>query len=147
MRAAEPVYTVEEITFLLTEILHGAAKKAFQHTQPGHKRKTGNMPQNSWYDEECREVRAQIKRELALGNITYKQSRVALRRIVRRKKRAFLTWLEHELYQLFLSRDSSEAWRFFHEQSPPPVITSPDAWGQYAASLYTISGQPPLPEQ
>ncbi|MCO5559084.1 hypothetical protein L7F22_012676 [Adiantum nelumboides] len=146
MRAAEPVYTVEEITFMLTEILHGAAKEAFQHTQSGHKRKTGNMPQNSWYDEECREVRAQIKRELTLGNITYKQSRVALWRIVRRKKRAFLTWLEHELYQLFLSRDSSEAWRFFHEQSPPPVITSPDEWGQYAASLYTVSGQPPLPE-
>ena len=146
MRAAEPVYTVEEITSLLTEILHGAAKEAFQHTQPGHKRKTGNMPQNSWYDEECKEVRAQIKRELTLGNITYKQSRVALRRIVRWKKRAFLTWLEHELYQLFLSRDSREAWRFFHEQSPPPMITSLDVWCQYAASLYTISGQPPLPE-
>ena len=26
------------------------------------------------------------------------------------------------------------------------MITSPDVWGQYAASLYTISGQPPLPE-
>ena len=53
--------------------------------------------------------------------------------------------MERDLYQLFLSRDSGEAWRLFHEQSPPPMITSPEIWGQYAASLYTVPGQPPLP--
>lgn len=146
MWAAEPVYTVEEITSLLTEILHGAAKEAYPHTQPDQKRGFGNMPQNSWYDEECRETRAQIQRELTLGIITYRQSRIALRRLVRRKKRTFLAQLEHDLYQLFLSKDSSEAWRFFHEHSPPPVITSPEIWGQYATSLYDVPGQPPLPD-
>ena len=86
MWAAEPVYIVEEITSLLTEILHGAAKEAYPHTQPDQKRGFGNMPHNSWYDEECREMRAQIQRELTLGIITYRQSRIALRRLVRRKK-------------------------------------------------------------
>ena len=29
---------------------------------------------------------------------------------------------------------------------PPPVITSPVVWGQYATSLYTVPGQDPLPD-
>ena len=91
-------------------------------------------------------MRAQIQRELSLGLITYKQSRVTLRRLVRRKKRAFLAQMEQDLYQLFLSRDSEEAWRLFHEHSPAPVVTSPEIWGEYAASLYTVPGQPPLPD-
>ncbi|MCO5566432.1 hypothetical protein L7F22_020109 [Adiantum nelumboides] len=91
-------------------------------------------------------MRAQIQRELVIGIITYRQSRIALRRLVRRKKRGFLAQLERDLYQLFLSRDSGEAWRLFHEHFPPPVITSPEIWGQYAASLYTVPGQPPLPD-
>ena len=47
---------------------------------------------------------------------------------------------------MFLSRDSGEAWRLFHEHSTPPVITSPEVWGQYATSLYTVPGQEPLPD-
>ena len=144
--AAEPVYSVEEITTLLTQTLHGAAAEAYPHTQPDQRRRSGSMPQNSWYDEECKETRARIQRELLLGVITHRQSRITLRRLVRRKKRAFLAQMERDLYQLFLSQDSGEAWRFFHEHSPPPCITSPEVWGQYAASLYTIPGQPPLPD-
>eukprot|EP00250_Pteridium_aquilinum_P004691 c14891_g1_i2 orf=2-1366(-) len=143
---AGPGLSVEECTTLLTETLHGAASEAYPHTQPDRRRHSGSMPQNSWYDEECREMRAQLQRDLLLGVITYRQSRIAYRRLVRRKKRAFLAQMERDLYQLFLSRDSREAWRFFHEHSPPPVITSPDVWGQYATSLYTVPGQDPLPD-
>ena len=102
---AEPVYTLEEITTLLTETLHGAALEAYPHTQPDQRQRSGSMPQNSWYDEECRDMRAQVQRELLLGVITYRQSRIALRRLVRRKKRAFLAQIERDLYKLFLSRD------------------------------------------
>lgn len=123
---------MEEITTLLTQTLHDAASEAYPHTQPGRRRHSGSMPQNSWYDEECKDVRAQLERDLLLGAITHRQSRIAFRRLVRRKKRAFLAHMERDLYQLFLSRDSGEAWRLFHEHSPPPVITSPDVWGQYA---------------
>lgn len=113
---------MEEITSLLTETLHGVAAKAYPHTQPDQRRRSGSMPQNSCYDEECREMRAQIQRELSLGLITYTQSRVTLRRLVRRKKRAFLAQMERDLYQLFLSPDSGESWRLFHDHSPPPVL-------------------------
>jgi len=72
--------------------------------------------------------------------------RITFRRLVRWKKGAFLAQLEQDLYHLFLSQDSGEAWRLFHEHSSPLVITSTEVWGQYAASLYTVPGQPPLPD-
>lgn len=50
------------------------------------------------------------------------------------------------MYQLFLSQDSREAWRLFRESCPATPITSLDTWGQYAASLYTVASQPPLPD-
>ena len=62
------------------------------------------------------------------------------------KKRAFLTRLKQDLYQLFLSQDSGKAWRLFHEHSPPPAITSTETWGQYTLALYTVARQPPLPD-
>ena len=46
----------------------------------------------------------------------------------------------------FLSQDSAKAWKFFQEQSSPPAITSVEIWGDYAASLYTVPGQPPIPD-
>ena len=80
------------------------------------------------------------------GVITQKQSRMSFRCLVRRKKRNYLVHLEKELYHLILSQDSAEAWKFFQEQSPPPAITSVEIWGDYATSLYTVPGQPPIPD-
>ncbi|MCO5551840.1 hypothetical protein L7F22_005344 [Adiantum nelumboides] len=91
-------------------------------------------------------MRAQLQRDLLLGVIAHRQSQIAFRRLVRRKKRTYLAELERYLFDLFLSRDSGEACRFFLEHSPPPVITSPAVWGQYATSLYTVPGQDPLPD-
>ena len=45
-----------------------------------------------------------------------------------------------------MSQDSAKAWKLFHEHSPPPAITSIETWGEYAASLYTVPGQSPLPK-
>ncbi|MCO5553716.1 hypothetical protein L7F22_007242 [Adiantum nelumboides] len=87
---AGPGLSVEKCTTLLTETLHGVASEAYPHTQPDQRRHSGSMPQNSWYDEECREMRAQLQRDLLLGVITYRQSRIASRCLVRQKKRAYL---------------------------------------------------------
>ncbi|MCO5581341.1 hypothetical protein L7F22_035222 [Adiantum nelumboides] len=76
---AGPGLSVEECTTLLTETLHGAALEAYPHTQLGRRQHSGSMPQNSWYDEECRETRAQLQRDLLLGVITYRQSRITSR--------------------------------------------------------------------
>ena len=133
-----PNSSLDEITQILTDTLHVAAIEAHPHTQSTNKPRPGNMPQNSWYDTECRETRIALQKQVLLGTITYKKSRSTFQSLIRRKKRAFITQQELELYKLFQGKDSSEAWRFFHEQSPPLTITSPETWGKYATSLYTI---------
>lgn len=138
----DPGRPLEELTHILTETLHDAAREAYAHTQPKQRRCFGTMPQNNWYDEECRELRARLQREVSLGVTTHRQSRIAFRHVVQRKKRAFLAHLEEELYQLFLSQDSAKAWRLFDEPSPTLAITSPKVWGHCAASLCTVLGQP-----
>ncbi|KAH7442549.1 hypothetical protein KP509_03G093700 [Ceratopteris richardii] len=66
--------SLEECTTLLTETLHSAASVAYPHTRPVRRRQYGSMPQNSWYDEECREMRAKLQIDLLLGVITYRHS-------------------------------------------------------------------------
>ena len=141
----EPERPLHELTQILTETLHLAAAQAFPHSQPSRRPSSGKMPQNSWYDEECKETRATLQREVHMGTTTHRQSRITFRRLVRRKKRAYLAQLERDLYQLFLSQDSGEAWRLFREHSPTPAITSTDTWGEYATSLYTVPDQTSLP--
>ncbi|KAH7292540.1 hypothetical protein KP509_29G073500 [Ceratopteris richardii] len=142
----EPGRPLDELTNLLTKTLHDAAKEAYPHTHPEERGSSRTMPLNSWYDEKCRELRGRLQREVALGVTTHIHSRITSRLLVRRKKRAFLARLEEELYQLFLSQDSAEAWRLFNESSPTLAITSTEVWGPYAASLYTASDQPSLPD-
>ena len=67
-------------------------------------------------------------------------------RLVRRKKRNYLAQLEKELYHLFLSQDSAEAWKFYQERSPPPAIASIEVREEYAKTLYTVPRQESLPE-
>ena len=45
-----------------------------------------------------------------------------------------------------MSQDSSKALKFFHDHSPPSAITFIEIWGKYAAPLYTVPGQSPLPD-
>ena len=140
-----PECPLKELIEILTKAVHEAALEAYPHSQPHYKCRFGSMLQNSWYDEECREMRITLQKEVLLGIRTQKQSRMFFRRLVRRKKRNYLAQLEREIYHLFLSQDSAEAWKLFREQAPPLAITSTEIWGKYATSLYSVPGQPPLP--
>ena len=91
-------------------------------------------------------MRTSLQKEVLSGVITHKQSKKMYNRIVRRKKRNYLAQLEKELYHLFLSQDSAEAWKFFQERSPPPAIASIEVWEDYAKTLYTVPRQESLPE-
>ena len=53
----DPECPLKELTKILTKTIHEAAMEAYPHTLPHYKRRSGSMPQNSWYDEECREMR------------------------------------------------------------------------------------------
>ena len=97
----EPGRSLEELTQILIETLHDAAAEAYPHTQSEHMQRSGSMPQNNWYDEECREMRATLQREVLLGVMTHRQLQIAFLRLLRQKKRTYLAQLERELYHLF----------------------------------------------
>ena len=135
-----PESPLKELTKVLTKAIHEAALEAYPHYKPHHKCSSGSMPQNNWYDKECRQMRISLQKEVLSGAITQKQAKKMYSKIVRRKKRNHLAQLEKKLYHLFLSQDSAEAWKFFQEHTPPPAITSIEVWGDYAKTLYTVPG-------
>ena len=105
----DPQIPLSELTEVLTKAIHEASQEAYPHSKPHHKHSSKNMPQNNWYDKECKEMRTSLQREVLSGAITQKQSKKMYNKIVRRKKRNYLAQLEKELYHLFLSQDFAEA--------------------------------------
>ena len=99
----------------------------------------------SWYDEECRDTRRCLQRDVTRGIYTHNQARATFQRLVRKKKRLHLAKFEDQLYRLFLGRESKRAWKMFNERQPTTQLTSPQVWHEYAKVLYDIPGQPPLP--
>ena len=78
-----PNSSLDEITQILTDTLHAAAVEAYPHTQPTNKPRPGNMPQNSWYDVECKDTRITLQKQVLLGTITYKKSRSTFQSLIR----------------------------------------------------------------
>ena len=109
----DPHAPLEEVTAQLAGTLHTSAAEHFPHTSPRSTPPNQNVPQNSWYDAECKETRLRLQQDESRGVRTHKQARSIFRRLVRRKKRAYLSKVEHEFYQLFLGQDSKEAWKAF----------------------------------
>ncbi|MCO5551938.1 hypothetical protein L7F22_005445 [Adiantum nelumboides] len=103
------------------------------------------MPQNRWYDDECRNLHRHLRVLEISGEITYRQAQRRMRTLTRRKRRE---WEEHQywdIYHLLMSQDSAEASRRFRPPRPPTPIQDPATWHRYAESLYEIPGQPPIP--
>ena len=105
----------------------------------------GRVIQNSCYDEECRDTRRCLQRDVTRGIYTHNEARATFERLVRRKKRLYLAKFEDHLYRLFLGRESKRAWKMFNERQPTTQLTSPQVWHEYAKVLYDIPGQPHLP--
>lgn len=135
---------LEECTKGLADILHASATFAFPCTLPSSRPSCSTVPQNGWYDQECKTVHTQLEKEVATGARTRSQAMTLKRRMVRKKKRAYLAKLEEVYYQMFLGRDSKRAWQMMHERQPPIQITSPDAWLEYGRHLYDVLGQSPI---
>ena len=86
----DPRSPLSELTEILTKAIHEASQDAYPHSKPHQKPSRGNMPQNNWYDKECKEMRTSLQKEVLSGVITHKQSKKMYSRIVRRKKRNYL---------------------------------------------------------
>ena len=83
----DPFAPLDELTQGLSSSLHKAATNAFPHTTANPPPKLDRVIQNSCYDEECRDTRRCLQREVARGIYTHKQARATFQRLVRKKKR------------------------------------------------------------
>ncbi|MCO5598120.1 hypothetical protein L7F22_052212 [Adiantum nelumboides] len=144
----DPHIPLVELTQQFTKALHAAVETAFPHSggSNSYNERKDNKPRNGWYDDECRQLRARLNKDIATRNTTHKQRKISFRHLVRRKKRNFLAQLKQELYELFLSQDSKETWKLFDEKQEATPITSVDTWEKYARNLYTVPNQPSLIE-
>ncbi|MCO5608775.1 hypothetical protein L7F22_062991 [Adiantum nelumboides] len=110
---------LDTLTTQLTHILHDSALHTHStHTYPPRE---GSMPQNGWYDDDCRELRRGLRTAETLGEITHRQAQRRMQSLIRRKKREWEERQYWELYHLLMSRDSEEAWRRIRERGRPPI--------------------------
>ena len=104
----DPTTSMSTLTTQLSLLLHTAAISSFpHHTHMGRTVKPGTMPQNRWYDDECRELYMPLRTQQALGKITQKEARRQMRSLTRRKRRAYEETQYWDLYHLLMSRDSA----------------------------------------
>ena len=61
---------LESLTTELTHILHSATISNFPYTKHSSQGRVGSMPQNRWYDEDCRDLHRQLKVLQLSGTIT-----------------------------------------------------------------------------
>ena len=86
----DPMAPMSTLTTQLSSLLHTAATRSFpHHMHKVHTARSGTMPQNRWYDEECKELYRHLRTQQALGRITREEARRQMRPLTRRKKQAY----------------------------------------------------------
>ena len=136
--------SLQTLTTQLTDILHSAAINSFPHTRHCSKVRLGSMPQNRWYDEECRDLYRHLKISQLNGTISSVEARKRMRKMTRCKKRAWEESQYWELYHMLMSCDSATAWRRLREPKSRTPIEEPNTWHTYAEKLYQVPNQPPI---
>ena len=136
---------LENLTTTLTHILQSAAISSFPYTKASSHGRIGSMPQNKWYDEDCRELYRQLKVSRLSGTLSSVQARKEMRKMTRRKRRAWEASQYWELYHMLMSRDCALAWKRLREPRSQTPIEDPNIWHTYTERLYHVPNQPPIP--
>ena len=136
---------LESLSTKLTHILHSAATSSFPCTKHSNQGRSGSMPQNKWYDEDCRDLHRKLTVSQLNGSITSTQARKEMRKMTRRKRRAWEASQYWELYHMLMSSDCATAWKRLREPRPQTPIEDPETWHTYTERLYQIPNQPPIP--
>lgn len=123
------------LTTQLSSTLHSAAMTSFPHTtHTGHPPRAGTMPQNRWYDADCRELYRHLRSQKALGEITEIEARKKMKTLTRRTRRAYEETQYWDLYHMLMSGDAATAWRRLRESQTPTPIEDLEIWHTYAES-------------
>ena len=65
---------LENLTTKLAHTLHSTTISSFPYTKHSNHSRIGSMPQNKWYDEDCRELYRQLKVSRLSGTISSVQA-------------------------------------------------------------------------
>ncbi|KAH6556711.1 hypothetical protein KP509_1Z160900 [Ceratopteris richardii] len=112
----DPLSPLDTLTSQITTILQDSALLSFPHRTYVHPPRRGSMPQNRWYDAECRELRKHLQILEHRGDITHAQSQRRMQILTRRKRREWEERQYWDIYHLLMSRDSVVAWRHLRER-------------------------------
>lgn len=80
---------------------HDATTRSLPTTRSSGRAPTRTMPQNPWYDDECKELRSYLVQERTSGHMTTSEAHQISWRLTRRKKWAFLTRRMEEVISSF----------------------------------------------
>ena len=79
-----PSTPLSVLTSHISSVLHTSAISSFPHTtHTGRTPPPGTMPQNRWYDDECRELYRRLRARRALGEITEREARRHMKTLTR----------------------------------------------------------------
>ena len=69
------------------------------------------MPQNRWYDDDCKDLHRELKVSQLNGTITPIQVRKEMCTMTRRKRQSWEASQNWELYHMLMSNDFTSAWK------------------------------------
>ena len=86
LSSLDPSMPLESLTMELTHILHSATINNLPYTKHSNQGRVGSMPQNRWYDDDCRDLHRQLKVSYLSGTITSIQAHKEMLKMTRRKR-------------------------------------------------------------
>ena len=129
--AASLVGTITEVLHQLHTELGGVV------VEPGALGPKPGVPCNGWYNDECRELRRQL-RALPEGSAEHARALCAYRRAIKVAKRMHADACMDAVVQKWYD-DPKRFWRAFAEPRPESSMDDLSAWSDYFRQLYTAN--------
>ena len=128
----------------LSSTIWDAALQSFPHSTRTSfaSPKLWTCPKNKWYDTECKSLHQEFRHAFRHSLPTYPTIRLVYRRLLRHKKRQFISQRRRELSTL-LAHSPKQFWgTILPQRSPPPTDLDTISMFSHTSNLYDILGQP-----
>jgi hypothetical protein len=127
----------------LSSAIWEATLKSFPHStrSTSISPKVGSCPMNKWYDDECKTLHRELRYAFTHSQPFYSDLKASYRRLLRHKKRLFVSHRRRELSAL-LAHSPKQFWHTILPRcSPLPPDLDPTSMFSHTSNLYDIPGQ------